>query len=47
MNMKITNCSVRVDAGEFGEVVRQYEREGVVMIVRERERRVVRRVEGN
>jgi DNA replication licensing factor MCM4 len=38
--------SVRVDAGEFGEVVRELEREGVAVVVGERERRVIRRVEG-
>jgi DNA replication licensing factor MCM4 len=37
--------SVRVDVGEFGEVVRESEREGVVVVVGERERRVIRRVE--
>ena len=39
--------SVRVSAPEFGEVVWALEQEGVVRVVGERERRVIRRVEGS
>jgi DNA replication licensing factor MCM4 len=38
--------SVRIDAGEFGEVVKKLEREGALIIVGERDRRVIRRVDG-
>jgi DNA replication licensing factor MCM4 len=38
--------SVRVDAAELGEAVKELEREGVAVVVGERDRRVIRRVEG-
>lgn len=38
--------SVRVQAAEFQEVVRELEQEGLVKVVGERDRRVIRRVEG-
>lgn len=38
--------SIRITAGEFQEVVRALEQEGLVKIIGERERRVIRRVEG-
>jgi DNA replication licensing factor MCM4 len=41
-----TQSSVRVDTGEFGEVVKDLEREGVLVVVGERDRRVIRKVQG-
>ena len=41
-----SQSSIRVDAAEFGEVVKELEREGIVIVVGERERRVIRRLEG-
>lgn len=38
--------SVKVDAGEFKEVVARLEQEGLVKVVGDRERRTIRRVEG-
>ncbi|GJE86319.1 minichromosome maintenance (MCM) 2/3/5 family protein [Phanerochaete sordida] len=38
--------SVRIQASEFQEVVRELEQEGLVKVVGERDRRVIRRVEG-
>ena len=38
--------SVRIASSEFQEVVRQLEQEGLVKVVGERERRVIRRAEG-
>lgn len=38
--------SVKVDAGEFKEVVARLEQEGLVKVVGERDRRTIRRVEG-
>jgi DNA replication licensing factor MCM4 len=38
--------SVRVDQGEFAFVVQELEQEGVVSVVGERDRRMIRRVEG-
>lgn len=38
--------SIRVTAGEFQEVVRELEQEGMVKVIGERERRVIRRAEG-
>ncbi len=37
--------SIRVDAGEFKEVISAMEAEGLVRVVGERERRMIRRVE--
>lgn len=39
--------SIRVTAGEFQEVVKGLEQEGLVKIVGEREKRVIRRAEGS
>jgi len=38
--------SIRVDTAEFGEVIKTLEREGLVKVVGERDRRMIRRVEG-
>lgn len=38
--------SIRVDTAEFGEVIKSLEREGLVKVVGERDRRMIRRVEG-
>lgn len=38
--------SVRVDAGEFAEVIKLLENEGMVKVVGERERRMIRKIEG-
>lgn len=38
--------NVRIPAAEFQEVVRELEQEGLVKVIGERERRVIRRVEG-
>ena len=38
--------SIRIDAAEFGEVIKTLEREGLVKVVGERDRRMIRRVEG-
>ncbi|KAJ6629243.1 MCM2/3/5 family-domain-containing protein [Mycena sp. CBHHK59/15] len=38
--------SVKVDAGEFAEVLKTLENEGLVKVVGERERRMIRRIEG-
>lgn len=39
--------SIRVDTAEFGEVIKALEREGLVKVVGERERRTIRRMEGS
>ncbi len=41
-----SQSSIRVSAGEFQEVVRELEQEGLVKVVGERERRVIRRADG-
>ncbi|KAI0696530.1 MCM2/3/5 family-domain-containing protein [Cytidiella melzeri] len=41
-----SQSSIRVTAGEFQEVIKALEQEGLVKIVGERERRVIRRAEG-
>ena len=38
--------SIRIDTAEFGEVIKTLEREGLVKVVGERDRRTIRRVEG-
>jgi hypothetical protein len=38
--------SVRVDASEFGEVIKELEREGLVVVIGERDRRVIRELKG-
>jgi DNA replication licensing factor MCM4 len=38
--------SIRVDTAEFGEVIKALEREGIVKVVGERDRRMIRRMEG-
>ncbi|KAI0088265.1 MCM-domain-containing protein [Irpex rosettiformis] len=38
--------SIRVTAGEFQEVIRELEQEGLVKVIGERERRVIRRADG-
>lgn len=38
--------SIRVNSAEFGEVIKTLEREGLVKVVGERDRRTIRRVEG-
>jgi len=45
---QLTNqSSIRVDAGEFKEVISAMEAEGLVRVVGERERRMIRRVEAS
>jgi DNA replication licensing factor MCM4 len=41
-----SQSSIRVDAAEFGAVVKGLEGEGLVVVVGERDRRVIRRLEG-
>ena len=38
--------SIKINTGEFGEVVKALEREGLVKVVGERDRRTIRRVDG-
>lgn len=41
-----SQSSIRVTAGEFQEVIRALEQEGMVKVIGERERRVIRRADG-
>jgi len=38
--------SIRIETAEFGEVIKTLEREGLVKVIGERDRRTIRRVEG-
>ena len=42
-----TQSSIRVEANEFTEVVRALEQEGLIQVVGEREKRVIRKVRGD
>ena len=39
--------SIRVTAGEFQEVIKELEQEGLVKVIGERDKRVIRRAEGS
>ena len=47
MQQLANQSSIRVDAGEFKEVISAMEAEGLVRVVGERERRMIRRVEAS